>query len=202
MSPFVEDICCCNIYCNLFLVVVLLDFIKTTCCTNRLLLFPSDCEDFIFSFASNATKKISESVAETAHNIKKTVEEGKIDGIIDKACCSSGFNVHGRLLQRRIFTAEMFVYRLSSETSRRNKRSLFRRRRPESPVRFPTVGSLCERCLWCRPRSCDLTFSTFFWETFWTNRCSFNPLEWKYWNINWSNSLVAKKNKYNWKKSV
>ncbi|XP_004067528.1 synapse-associated protein 1 [Oryzias latipes] len=40
--------------------------------------------DFIFSFASNATKKISESVAETAHNIKKTVEEGKIDGIIDK----------------------------------------------------------------------------------------------------------------------
>ncbi|XP_024152105.1 synapse-associated protein 1 [Oryzias melastigma] len=39
---------------------------------------------FIFSFASNATKKISESVVETAHNIKKTVEEGKIDGIIDK----------------------------------------------------------------------------------------------------------------------
>uniref|UniRef100_A0A8C7X0A3 Synapse-associated protein 1 n=1 Tax=Oryzias sinensis TaxID=183150 RepID=A0A8C7X0A3_9TELE len=37
-----------------------------------------------FVFASNATKKISESVAETAHNIKKTVEEGKIDGIIDK----------------------------------------------------------------------------------------------------------------------
>ncbi|RVE74871.1 hypothetical protein OJAV_G00026560 [Oryzias javanicus] len=39
---------------------------------------------FIFSFASNATKKISESVVETAHNLKKTVEEGKIDGIIDK----------------------------------------------------------------------------------------------------------------------
>lgn len=40
--------------------------------------------DFIFSFASSATKKISESVVETAQTIKKTVEEGKIDGIIDK----------------------------------------------------------------------------------------------------------------------
>ncbi|XP_041833323.1 synapse-associated protein 1 [Melanotaenia boesemani] len=40
--------------------------------------------DYIFSFASNATKKISESVVETAQTIKKTVEEGKIDGIMDK----------------------------------------------------------------------------------------------------------------------
>ncbi|KAM8762138.1 synapse-associated protein 1-like [Acanthopagrus schlegelii] len=40
--------------------------------------------DYIFSFASTATKKISESVVETAQSIKKTVEEGKIDGIIDK----------------------------------------------------------------------------------------------------------------------
>ncbi|XP_070684073.1 synapse-associated protein 1-like [Pempheris klunzingeri] len=39
---------------------------------------------YIFSFASTATKKISESVVETAQTIKKTVEEGKIDGIIDK----------------------------------------------------------------------------------------------------------------------
>ncbi|XP_039980660.1 synapse-associated protein 1-like isoform X2 [Xiphias gladius] len=39
---------------------------------------------YIFSFASSATKKISESVVETAQTIKKTVEEGKIDGIIDK----------------------------------------------------------------------------------------------------------------------
>ncbi|KAK7913185.1 hypothetical protein WMY93_013396 [Mugilogobius chulae] len=37
--------------------------------------------DFIFSFASTATKKISESVAVTANTIKKSVEEGKI---IDK----------------------------------------------------------------------------------------------------------------------
>ncbi|XP_068566804.1 synapse-associated protein 1 [Cebidichthys violaceus] len=40
--------------------------------------------DYIFSFASSATKKISESVVGTAQTIKKTVEEGKIDGIIDK----------------------------------------------------------------------------------------------------------------------
>uniref|UniRef100_A0A3P8S579 Synapse-associated protein 1 n=1 Tax=Amphiprion percula TaxID=161767 RepID=A0A3P8S579_AMPPE len=39
---------------------------------------------YIFSFASSATKKISESVVETAQTIKKSVEEGKIDGIIDK----------------------------------------------------------------------------------------------------------------------
>lgn len=39
---------------------------------------------YIFNFASSATKKISESVAETANSIKKSVEEGKIDGIIDK----------------------------------------------------------------------------------------------------------------------
>ncbi len=47
-------------------------------------------KDFIFSFASNATKKISDSVVETAQTIKKSVEEGKIDGIIDKVCCSVG----------------------------------------------------------------------------------------------------------------
>lgn len=39
---------------------------------------------YIFSFASSATKKISDSMVETAQTIKKTVEEGKIDGIIDK----------------------------------------------------------------------------------------------------------------------
>ncbi|XP_056134712.1 synapse-associated protein 1-like [Lampris incognitus] len=40
--------------------------------------------DYIFSFASNATKKISDSVVETAQTIKKSVEDGNIDGIIDK----------------------------------------------------------------------------------------------------------------------
>ncbi|EHB02765.1 Synapse-associated protein 1 [Heterocephalus glaber] len=40
--------------------------------------------DYLFNFASAATKKITESVAETAQTIKKSVEEGKIDDIIDK----------------------------------------------------------------------------------------------------------------------
>ncbi|XP_063312859.1 synapse-associated protein 1 [Pelobates fuscus] len=40
---------------------------------------------YLMSFASVATKKITESVTETAHTIKKSVEEGKIDGIIDKS---------------------------------------------------------------------------------------------------------------------
>ncbi|XP_063810012.1 synapse-associated protein 1 [Pseudophryne corroboree] len=39
---------------------------------------------YLLNFASLATKKISDSVSETAHTIKKSVEEGKIDGIIDK----------------------------------------------------------------------------------------------------------------------
>lgn len=38
---------------------------------------------FFLNFASTATKKISDSVVETAHTIKKTVEESNIDGIID-----------------------------------------------------------------------------------------------------------------------
>ena len=40
--------------------------------------------DYLFNFASAATKKITESVAETAQTIKKSVEEGKIDDIFDK----------------------------------------------------------------------------------------------------------------------
>ncbi|NWI56358.1 SYAP1 protein, partial [Calyptomena viridis] len=39
---------------------------------------------YLFNVATAATKKISESVAETAQTIKKSVEEGKIDSIIDK----------------------------------------------------------------------------------------------------------------------
>lgn len=39
---------------------------------------------YIYNFASTASKKLSESVAETAQNLKKSVEEGKINGIIDK----------------------------------------------------------------------------------------------------------------------
>ncbi|XP_029785975.1 synapse-associated protein 1 [Suricata suricatta] len=40
--------------------------------------------NYLFSFATAATKKITESVAETAQTIKKSVEEGKIEDIIDK----------------------------------------------------------------------------------------------------------------------
>ncbi|XP_004597544.2 synapse-associated protein 1 [Ochotona princeps] len=40
--------------------------------------------NYLYNFATAATKKITESVAETAQTIKKSVEEGKIDGIIDK----------------------------------------------------------------------------------------------------------------------
>ncbi|XP_062039186.1 synapse-associated protein 1 [Lepus europaeus] len=40
--------------------------------------------NYLFNFATTATKKITESVTETAQTIKKSVEEGKIDDIIDK----------------------------------------------------------------------------------------------------------------------
>ncbi|KAM8976064.1 synapse-associated protein 1 [Pelodytes ibericus] len=39
---------------------------------------------YLLSFATVATKKISDSVTETAQSIKKSVEERNIDGIIDK----------------------------------------------------------------------------------------------------------------------
>ncbi|XP_006639176.1 synapse-associated protein 1 [Lepisosteus oculatus] len=39
---------------------------------------------YLYNFASTATKKISESVVETAQTIKKSVEDRNIDGIIDK----------------------------------------------------------------------------------------------------------------------
>lgn len=42
------------------------------------------CIGYLHEFASSASKKISESVTETAQTIKKCVEEGNIDGIIDK----------------------------------------------------------------------------------------------------------------------
>ncbi|KAK2835910.1 hypothetical protein Q5P01_016394 [Channa striata] len=39
---------------------------------------------YLYDFASTASKKLSESVVETAQTLKKSVEEGKINGIIDK----------------------------------------------------------------------------------------------------------------------
>ncbi|KAM4596525.1 synapse-associated protein 1 [Fundulus diaphanus] len=56
---------------------------------------------FIFSFASSATKKLSESVAETAQSIRKTVEEGKIDGIIDKTILGDFQKEQQRFVQEK-----------------------------------------------------------------------------------------------------
>lgn len=39
---------------------------------------------YVYNFASSASKKLSESVVGTAQTLKKSVEEGKINGIIDK----------------------------------------------------------------------------------------------------------------------
>ncbi|XP_060933973.1 synapse-associated protein 1-like [Limanda limanda] len=39
---------------------------------------------YIYNFASSASKNLSESVVETAQTLKKSVEEGNINGIIDK----------------------------------------------------------------------------------------------------------------------
>lgn len=52
--------------------------------TQHILQQATGLSGFILNFASSASKKISDSVAETAQTIKKTVEEGNIDGIIDK----------------------------------------------------------------------------------------------------------------------
>lgn len=50
---------------------------------------PVNCfPGYIFNFASTASKKLSESVADTAQHLKKSVEEGKINGIIDKVYTS------------------------------------------------------------------------------------------------------------------
>lgn len=56
---------------------------------------------YIFNFASSATKKISESVAETANNIKKSVEEGKIDGIIDNTILGDFQKEQERFVQEK-----------------------------------------------------------------------------------------------------
>lgn len=39
---------------------------------------------YIYNVASSASKKLSESVVETAQTLKKSVEEGKVNGLIDK----------------------------------------------------------------------------------------------------------------------
>ncbi|KAJ3593929.1 hypothetical protein NHX12_006262 [Muraenolepis orangiensis] len=40
--------------------------------------------DYFFSFATSATKKISESVSGTAQSLRRSVEDGSMDGLLDK----------------------------------------------------------------------------------------------------------------------
>lgn len=63
--------------------------------------------DYLFSFATAATKKITESVAETAQTIKKSVEEGKIDDIIDK--------VHLNIFQNSLAANYPFLWTLLTQ---------------------------------------------------------------------------------------
>ncbi|XP_070606887.1 synapse-associated protein 1 isoform X2 [Erythrolamprus reginae] len=64
---------------------------------------------YIFSFATTATKKISESVAETAQTIKKSVEEGKIENIIDKTIIGDFKKEQEKFLQQHIKKSETAV---------------------------------------------------------------------------------------------
>ncbi|OCT95017.1 hypothetical protein XELAEV_18012702mg [Xenopus laevis] len=62
-----------------------------------------DFGSYLLNFASVATKKLSESVAETAQTIKKSVEEGKIDGIIDKTIIGDFQKEQEKFLQEKNF---------------------------------------------------------------------------------------------------
>ncbi|XP_035266488.1 synapse-associated protein 1 [Anguilla anguilla] len=56
---------------------------------------------YIYNIASSATKKISDSVAGTAQTIKKSVEEGKIDGILDKTILGDFQKEQEKFLQEK-----------------------------------------------------------------------------------------------------
>uniref|UniRef100_UPI00398E9A2D synapse-associated protein 1 n=1 Tax=Pristiophorus japonicus TaxID=55135 RepID=UPI00398E9A2D len=58
--------------------------------------------DYLFSFATAATKKISESVVETAQTIKKSVEEGNIDGVIDKTIIGDFNKEQDKFVQEKL----------------------------------------------------------------------------------------------------
>lgn len=110
--------------------------------------------DFIFSFASTATKKISESVVGTAQTIKKTVEEGKIDTIIDKVRCLPLLGqvwphfdaitpqcVHVSGMSPGL--SHLCIFRLFWEISRRSKKSSSRRRNPKNQVKPQAKTGSC-----------------------------------------------------------
>ncbi|KAI3369038.1 hypothetical protein L3Q82_025998 [Scortum barcoo] len=56
---------------------------------------------YVYNFASSASKKLSESVIETAHTLKKSVEEGKINGIIDKTILGDFQKEQERFVQEK-----------------------------------------------------------------------------------------------------
>ncbi|KAM7388627.1 hypothetical protein PAMP_024791 [Pampus punctatissimus] len=67
----------------------------------QLLQKSKDFSGYFYNFASNASKKLSESVFETAQTIKKSVEEGKINGIIDKTVLGDFQKEQERFLQEK-----------------------------------------------------------------------------------------------------
>ncbi|XP_070765023.1 synapse-associated protein 1-like [Enoplosus armatus] len=56
---------------------------------------------YVYNFASSASKKLSESVVETAQTLKKSVEEGKINGIIDKTILGDFQKEQERFVQEK-----------------------------------------------------------------------------------------------------
>lgn len=56
---------------------------------------------YIYNFASSASKKLSESVFETAQNLKKSVEDGNINGIIDKTILGDFQKEQQRFVQEK-----------------------------------------------------------------------------------------------------
>lgn len=56
---------------------------------------------YIYNFASSASKKLSESVVETAQTLKKSVEDGKINGIIDKTILGDFQKEQERFVQEK-----------------------------------------------------------------------------------------------------
>lgn len=77
---------------------------------------PVNCfPGYIFNFASTASKKLSESVAETAQNLKKSVEEGKINGIIDKVYTLVFWSIYLFLLRFNISDEIRSIICLSSD---------------------------------------------------------------------------------------
>ncbi|XP_038572515.1 synapse-associated protein 1-like isoform X1 [Micropterus salmoides] len=56
---------------------------------------------YFYNLASSASKKLSESVVETAQTLKKSVEEGKINGIIDKTILGDFQKEQERFVQER-----------------------------------------------------------------------------------------------------